>query len=120
MQEPFLQLCVPITLSKRDSCISDSVKFIRTAFLQNTCKWLEISLTLTDFTGLLKNVRQFIFIICHPPCYLRRELFRVKHYREFSRFSLRAQLHQLEGTKRNVLDLADFRNQVRQRKLVTE
>ena len=69
------------------------------------------------------NVHQFIFlfflgILFHPPCYLKRAMFRLESYDEFSRFSLGGQLYRLEDTKHNVLDLADLRNQVHQRKLL--
>ena len=47
-------------------------------------------------------------IFFHLRYHLKRALFRLKHH-EFSSFSLRGQLHRLEDTKRNVLDLADFR-----------
>ena len=41
-------------------------------------------------------------------------------YHEFSRFSLRGQLHGSEDTKCNVLDLADCQNQVHHRKFLSE
>ena len=51
---------------------------------------------------------------------LKRPLFRIKNYHEFSRFSLDSQLYRLEDTKRNVFDLADFRNQIHHKKFLRE
>ena len=47
-------------------------------------------------------------------------MFRLQHYHEFLRISLPCQLHRLEETKRNVLDLADLRNQAHLKKFLRE
>ena len=39
---------------------------------------------------------------------------------EFSRFFIWGQFYQLKGITRNALDLSEFRNQVRYRKLLRE
>ena len=44
--------------------------------------------------------------------YLKRAFFRLENQEFFSRFFLYGQFYRLENTKRNALDLAEFRNQV--------
>ena len=56
----------------------------------------------------------------HPLCYLKRALFRLGNYPEFSRLFLCGQRYWLEDTKRNTLDISDFRNQVHHRMFFKE
>ena len=51
-------------------------------------------------------------MLFHALCYMKRPLFRLEKYPEFSILFLCEQRYPLEDTKRNALDILDFRNQV--------
>ena len=129
----FFKTAVLQLYQKTESCISDFLWILwnvsKQLFLQKNCEKLEISLNLKDFTGFLQieMFTKLLFFqsfssrnICHPPCYLKCTLFRLENYLGFSRFALYGQLHWLEDTKRNVLNVTVFRNQVHHRKYLRE
>ena len=60
---------------------------------------------------LNKNFDQFIFIF-FKECFLKRALFRLENYPQFSSLFHCCQRYLLQDTKRNALDISDFRNQV--------
>ena len=59
-------------------------------------------------------------MLFHPLCYMKRALSRLKKYPEFSILFLCEQRYALGDTKRNALDILDFRNQVYRRMLFRE
>ena len=73
---------------------------------------------------LNRNVVRFIFIVFEDACsltgYLKRDMFRLENYHEFSRVFLSSQLHGLEDFERNALEISDIRNQVHHRTFFRE
>ena len=59
-------------------------------------------------------------MLFHLLCYLKCALFRLEDYPEFSRLFLLGQSYRFEDTKRNALDMSDFRNQAYHRMLFEE
>ena len=66
-------------------------------------------------------------MLFQPLCYFKRVLFSLKHilfrlekYHDFSRVFLGGQLCRLEDTKRNALDISDFRNHVHHKTFLRE
>ena len=86
--------------------------------------FMEISLNLANFTDffLNRNVIPFYFHFSSKHAFSLTysvRCLRLKNY-VFSRFFLCGQLNRLKDTKRNVLDFAEFRNQVLYRKFLRE
>ena len=75
------------------------------------CKYIKFATLEPHLILLNKNFDQFIFIF-FKECFLKRALFRLENYPQFSSLFLCCQRYLLQDTKRNALDISEFRSQV--------
>ena len=95
-------------------------KYIKLLTLKCGCK-IHIFESPRSYRFLLnRNLDQFVFIF-FKECFFTNSvtgsvsLFRLENHPEFSKVFLCDLLYRLEDTKRNVLDISDFRNQFHHR-----